>query len=293
MDYSIGERIKDLREHLKMSQKDLCKNICTQGLISRIERSTTIPTAPLLHQLALRLGVDLNYFFDDISRNGINYVQEVKLTINKLIHSHDYHEIMKIVQLEKKNPLFRESHLQQYLLWREGICIYHLEKDSEKALSFLDKALQVRPGTNHTLTEIEVDILASKAIVFSKINDLGQAAAIYEHIFRKIGSFPNFKNKRLLIRVLYNASRNAFDRQNYKESLSYADKALNICIEEEHLYLLGNLFYLKGCTLFRHDRTQKATSLKLLHHAWQIYQLNPIPVLINSLEEEIAYVRTS
>ena len=118
MDYLIGDRIKDLREHLNISQKALSKDICTQGQISKIESNTTIPTAPLLNQIANRLGVDINYFFDDLSRNGIHYVQEAKLNIDKLIRNQNYHEVMYAVRLEKKNPLFRKPHLQQYLLWK-------------------------------------------------------------------------------------------------------------------------------------------------------------------------------
>ncbi|WP_280771191.1 helix-turn-helix domain-containing protein [Salipaludibacillus daqingensis] len=293
MDYLLGERIKDLREHLHISQKGLCEGICTQGLISRIERNTATPTAPLLHQLALRLGVDLNYFFDDISRNGINYVKETIRNIDSQIRDHKYEEVMQTVHLEKKNPLFREKHLKQYLLWREGICVFHMYDDSERALNILDQALQLQQGNERNYTETEMDILASKAIIYSIINKLDVAADIYKILLTHIESLSMLKQNRLIIRILFNASRNAYDRKKYRESLFYADKAIKICLEEEHLYLLGQLYFQKGCSLFEYDRAYKEESLELLHKTLWIYELNPVPELIEDLKEEINYIQNS
>ncbi|SES21879.1 helix-turn-helix domain-containing protein [Salipaludibacillus aurantiacus] len=294
MDYTLGKRIKDLREHLKISQKELCDGICTQGLISRIEGDTATPTAPLLHQIAIRLGVDLNYFFDDISRNGIHYVKEAISHMDKHIRDHNYGEVMKTIQFEKKNPLFKKRHLQQYLLWREGICIFHMENDSQKALELLDRAFHLRLDSNkHPMTETEIDILASKAIVHSKINELDYAADIYRTLLSQLEALPLLKKNRLIIRILFNASRNAYDRNNYMESLFYADKAIKICIEEGHLYLLGHLLFQKGCSLFKHDPSQKEKSLRLLKEALWIYELNPVPEFIKDLNDEIQFIENS
>ncbi|MCR6098734.1 helix-turn-helix domain-containing protein [Salipaludibacillus agaradhaerens] len=293
MDYLIGDRIKDLRDHLHMSQQELSDGICTQGLISRIEKHTATPTAPLLHQLALRLGVDLNYFFDDISRNGIDYVKETINHIDQLVRHHEYEDVMKTIQLEKTNPLFKKPHLQQYFIWREGICVFHMEKDSKKSLLLLDEALALRPDNQKKMSEMDIDILSSKAIVYSEIGRLDLAADIYTTLLNEIERLPLRREYRLIIRILFNASRNAYDRKNYRESLFYANKGIKTCVNEDQLYLLGHLFYQKGCSLFRLHPAKKQESLQLLYDALWIYQLHPVPKVIQELVEEIEIIKNS
>ncbi|WP_078596165.1 helix-turn-helix domain-containing protein [Evansella clarkii] len=292
MDYTLGDRIRDLREHLNMSQRELCRDICTQGLISRIETNTATPTAPVLHQIAVRLGVDLNYFFDDISRDGLNYVKEVMNTIDKYIRDQEYEQVMEIVELEKDNPLFNKKHLQQYLLWREGICVYYLHNDADHALELLDNAFNMGKSEKK-FSEVEIDILASKAIIYSLIKKLDDAANIYRKIIRDVTSLRVVQNKRLVIRVLYNASRNAYDRHEYGEALDYINKALNTCIKEQQLYLLGHILFQKGSTLFRYDPAEKETCIKLLEEALWVYELDPVPAFITALKEEMTLIRQS
>ncbi|MDE5415402.1 helix-turn-helix domain-containing protein [Alkalihalobacterium chitinilyticum] len=292
MEYLLGDRIKDLREHLKMSQRALCKDICTQGLISRIENNTAIPTAPLLHQIAIKLGVDSNYFFDDISSHGYNYVKEVMNTIDKHIGNCEYQEVMNIVKQEKVNPLFNKRHLQQYLYWREGICTYYLHKDREKALELLNKSLYMGTLQNQ-YTETEIDILASQAIIYSLSGDLEHAAEIYKSLLRNVDSLLFVRDKRLVIRILYNASVNSYERKEYEEALKYIDKAYNTCIEEDQLYLFGHILFQKGCALFRYDPSKRDTCIELLKEALWIYELKPVPEFIAYLKEEMKIMTKS
>lgn len=47
------------------SQKELAEGVCDQGQISRIEKGTYMPGADLLHALAKKLQVRMDYFFDE------------------------------------------------------------------------------------------------------------------------------------------------------------------------------------------------------------------------------------
>nr|WP_188109052.1 MULTISPECIES: helix-turn-helix transcriptional regulator [Streptococcus] len=48
---------------MKLSQKELAEGICKQGQISRLENGEYTPGSELLHQLAKRLSVSMDYFF--------------------------------------------------------------------------------------------------------------------------------------------------------------------------------------------------------------------------------------
>jgi transcriptional regulator with XRE-family HTH domain len=63
MNYSIiGNKIKELRQVVDITQGELADGICTQALISRMEKGDIYPNATTLYQISKKLGVDVNYF---------------------------------------------------------------------------------------------------------------------------------------------------------------------------------------------------------------------------------------
>ena len=61
MEIHIGKKLKNIRNYLHMTQQDLAKGICTQSMISLIEKDTEIyPSAHLLYLLSKRLGVSID-----------------------------------------------------------------------------------------------------------------------------------------------------------------------------------------------------------------------------------------
>ncbi|MFV8826406.1 helix-turn-helix domain-containing protein [Alkalihalobacterium sp. APHAB7] len=286
MSYSIGQRIKDLREYFNITQKELCDRICSQGLISRIEKDEVSPTALILEQIAKRLSVDMNYFFDEIHNYGNNYIELTKSTIDKKIRECNYEEVLQIITTEKKSPLFKSDQLKQYMLWREAICVFHVKHDEKRALELLEAALNIGTASPKIISEYELHIYQSKAIIYSMTNKLDEAAQIYKKLVQKINSHTHIKHKRLMINIYYNAGMNAYDRQDYEEAIKLVDYALTLCIGEDYLYLLGQLFFLYGIALFDHDLKNKDESLKYLDKAIFIFTLKNNQANIESVQEE-------
>jgi transcriptional regulator with XRE-family HTH domain len=53
VDYSvIGKKIKELRRDVGLTQEGLAEGICTQALISRIEKGDIYPSATALYQIS-------------------------------------------------------------------------------------------------------------------------------------------------------------------------------------------------------------------------------------------------
>ena len=61
----VGKEIRRLRRSLGLTQKELCKNICDQSMLSKIEKGETFPSANILYQLSVRLKVSMEYFFNN------------------------------------------------------------------------------------------------------------------------------------------------------------------------------------------------------------------------------------
>jgi len=85
VDYSIiGKKIKELRQVVGITQGELGEGICTQALISRIEKGDIYPNATSLYQISKKLGVDVNYFFEIGTTPRLDYIKEVERQLRQL-----------------------------------------------------------------------------------------------------------------------------------------------------------------------------------------------------------------
>ncbi len=55
--YTVGDRIRDMRERQKYSQEELSYGICTPSTLSRIENGLQVPGKKILEGLMQRLGI--------------------------------------------------------------------------------------------------------------------------------------------------------------------------------------------------------------------------------------------
>ncbi|PAD25456.1 hypothetical protein CHH62_11760 [Niallia circulans] len=55
----VGERIRQLRIHKQLTQKELTEGICSITYLSRIENGQINPSAEFLRKVSKRLGYDL------------------------------------------------------------------------------------------------------------------------------------------------------------------------------------------------------------------------------------------
>lgn len=62
---TLGEKIKDLRIASGITQSEVCQNVITRNMLSRIENGAALPSLPTLRYLAKQLGVSAGYFLDD------------------------------------------------------------------------------------------------------------------------------------------------------------------------------------------------------------------------------------
>ncbi|WEG16636.1 helix-turn-helix domain-containing protein [Alkalihalophilus pseudofirmus] len=268
--FRIGHTIKDLRRFYKISQQELAEGICTQAMISRIENDDLYPSAPLLYQIAEKLGVDINYFFNVSETPRLDYAQEVCLQIRRLVRHTKYKEAMEMIHLEKRNPLFQKGQFQQFLLWQEGICYFYKTKDKERCFSLLEEALCLKNTAKDHLAENEIEILTSKAIILCDLNLYIEAIDIFNESLTLLKAIPHTQSSKLEVRILYNMSRAYHLNKQYIRSIETATKGIFLCLKEESMYLLGELYYQKGESLYHKKEVELA--LKCLDQSLWIFK---------------------
>jgi transcriptional regulator with XRE-family HTH domain len=60
----IGTIIKHLRKNLTMTQNELCREICSQSVLSRIENNEEIPNVVVMFLLCRRLEVSMDWVME-------------------------------------------------------------------------------------------------------------------------------------------------------------------------------------------------------------------------------------
>ncbi|MGM0842313.1 MAG: helix-turn-helix domain-containing protein [Bacillota bacterium] len=256
MDYTaIGKKIVQMRKALGFTQKELAKGICTQALISRIEKGDIYPNASTLYEIANKLGVNLNYFLEVGSTPRIDYIEEVEKQLTRLRKGLEYEEMIEIVKVEEKNPLFHTnlSHLQ-LLYWHKGIYEKEVENQGEKSFKTLIHALNLTGNEKKALSEREMEILLSMGVIKFSLEQYEEALTLYSQVQHRLKTHPHLNDIRIHTKLLYNIARVQTRLGNYEESLQSCNAGVKWCLEHESMYLLGEFHYQIGyITELQHD----------------------------------------
>jgi transcriptional regulator with XRE-family HTH domain len=248
VDYSvIGKKIKELRKAVGLTQGDLAQGICTQALISRIEKGDIYPSATALYQISNRLGVDVNYFFEIGTTPRLDYLREVEKQLTKLRVDQRFEEMMEIVKMEEKNPLFyKDNEKLQLLYWHKSIYLFEIEKDSTAAFSMLQKAYKLTCHQKKAMTEREMEILITFGTWESLLNNHQKALEYYKMVEHAIKPADQLHDKSIKTRLFFNTARVLTRIRDFEASTDYCLRAINWCIEEELLWGFGELYYQVG-----------------------------------------------
>lgn len=175
---SIGRIVKDLRKALCITQKELSEEICTQAEISRIENGANMPYADTLYRIAIRLGVDVNYFFEHAHTPRLDYIKDTFSLIRNMVNEDNYEEIERLVKRELKNPLFSPPIYKQFLLWHKGMVEFYVYHRPKKAIQQLWEAIEGYQETSG-YTETQIEIVITLGNIHSETADFDKAIDIY------------------------------------------------------------------------------------------------------------------
>lgn len=286
----IGNNIKKLRKQAQLTQVELADGIGTQAQISKIEQGLVIPLSTTLYEIAEKLGVDIHGFFEQAYEPQSNYLKEVKYQIRKEIRNRNYEEVERILTFEGKNNVFQSDYDYQFFLWHKGIIEFYIYQKREKSIAFLEEAFKLTNKNKDTVTTLqEVEILNSIAIIYNEIQDYQQSIQKYKQAIRHFRGMMEITDRRVEIRLYYGLAKSLFKNQYYGESIDYCKKGINVCINEEILYLLGELYYEQG------QNYQALQKVQLAHHAYrtakQLFQIGRRPAFEKVVDEKITALK--
>ncbi|WP_413305824.1 helix-turn-helix domain-containing protein [Bacillus sp. 1P10SD] len=283
----IGSNIKYLRKYAQITQKQLAEGIGTQAQISRIEKGEVIPLSTTLYEIAEKLGVDVNYFYDLAYTPRIDYVNEVKYQIRKAIRDRNYSEVDRIIKQEEQNRAFKNGSNLQFILWHKGITEYYIRQNIDNSLNILRSAFEIgKSNKKIAISAQDIEIINSMAIIYNEIKQYEQSIQTYLNALNHLKYIPDFSDPKVEIRIYYGLAKSLFKTEQYNESIKYCKKGMTLCIKEELLYLLGELHYESGQNYQALNIQEKA--LEHFSNAKLIFQIGNRREFVGSVKEKIS-----
>ncbi|MGT2783850.1 helix-turn-helix domain-containing protein [Streptococcus merionis] len=240
----LATRIKDRRKELKLSQKELAEGICKQGQISRLENGEYTPGSELLHQLAKKLNVSMDYFFDEQISNESTELTEFKKIAKTFIGHRKYESLKYIYELEKETSHRLSLSDKIYMEWIGALVDFYFYNRKEEATLKLEKVLQ-------SLTTIDLNYLQISNTLFNFYHDtdnLVKFESIQERLANQIQqlSLTTIEELELSIKFHYNLGRYLWLQKDVEQAIKRLTATIKLCKDYKTTYLLADLYILLG-----------------------------------------------
>ncbi|AZQ48678.1 helix-turn-helix domain-containing protein [Bacillus sp. GX] len=284
--YDLGITIKELRVKKNISQSELCHGICSQSQISKIEKGMIFPSSILLYQLSERLGIDPNNIFALTQNKRLKYVENVKCVIRDCIKQKQYTELYEIVKKEKDENAFQTKEDKQFLLWHEAIAIFMVNRSTKTALDLLNNALKLTLTNADFLSEREIDIMQTMSIFYAENKEYEKSIDILRKCLTNFNKLDFPRDREIKLKIIFNLANCLGQAYQHEEAMKYLDKGIKLAINLNTLYLLGELYYLKGWNLLRIKEHNEEDVVDNMKKALFIFELTEKEHYIKRIKEK-------
>lgn len=240
----IATRIKNRRKELKLSQKELAEGICKQGQISRLENGEYTPGSELLHQLAKKLKVSMDYFFDEAISNETTEFTEFQNIAKGFIARRDFDSLKYIYELEKDKSHRLSLADKIYLEWVAALVDFYCYHKKEEAIMNLERLLQSLSKADLMYLQITNTLF----IFYQDTDNLSRFESLKTELIEEVSHFTlnSIEELELSVKFNYNLSRYFWLQNNTEEAIKQVTATIRLCQEHHTTYLLADLFVLLG-----------------------------------------------
>ncbi|MDC3412988.1 helix-turn-helix domain-containing protein [Aquibacillus sp. 3ASR75-11] len=245
---TIGQRIKNRRKGLGLTQGDLSDQNLSRGMISLIERDQTTPSIRTLEIIASKLGVTVSDLLGEAKKNedtnifNTKDVQRIISMCKALINAKKYDDaetsLNELLSLSQGNIPYKGTILK--LLGS----IYFDKNDYKKAINTLsDAQLLITPFD----LEEHFEIYYQLSMCYRYLDNyyLAIESGLYASILLR--SKNNDKYDTLLhLKILYNLAHCQCRVEQFKQGLVTIEEAIELMNNTDVYYSEGSFYMLKG-----------------------------------------------
>ena len=268
---SFGQAIKNIREDLSLTQKDVfLKSGVGSETLRRIESGKVIPKFETLEFLSTVYKQDLNSMFLKYRMEDHSNFYEIKNNLESKFDRDDFKtlnvELKKLSStLESINNSFYKNLIQQLMLLTEAVILYKDNCDNHAALDKLVIAMKITtPSFNldeyqsFVYSSIEIRTLMNIAFILRRLKDTEKHLEIMEFCTHSIDF-----NDEIYPKLCHNLST-AYKRNNdFEKALEYSNLGIKSCQENRNFSGLNILYFGKGIAEYKLNKIEYKNSLNI------------------------------
>lgn len=220
-----------------MSQKNLAEGICTQTIISRLEKGEVTPSIDIFFKIIKKLNIPTSEIEELFDIDTKEY-QPSNFKVNELmelLYKRDYKTLDFVLSSIDKNTLDSENIL--YFEWFQAITTYHIKNQLELAIKNLKTLIaKVEAGSI-----LYCDICNSLGNFYSEKELFEDALLWYEKVLPYIKIIQNTSSEQ----PFYYSIARIYGILNKLNDATYWNSiAITKALENKSFYLLGDNYYL-------------------------------------------------
>lgn len=228
------DNVRRLREIHNMSQSDLAEGICSQGMISKIEKHQVSPDIEIMIKIAKKFNLTVSQLIGQSSVGDT--FDTIKREIRLLAEKRDFVRMQSYLDEVHFESL---SYSQDFRNWVNAMLMYEVREKPEEALALLLNTLETVEITD---VEQHVVILSTLGAIFVDREEYQIAFEYFEQAYELQKDVPI--NLYMQRRLLFNMARSLYQLQDYVQSVFFTRLAIRSTISEDSLFLLDDLHLL-------------------------------------------------
>ncbi|MED4590500.1 helix-turn-helix domain-containing protein [Priestia flexa] len=236
---SIGEKIKERRKELGLTQNDLSGPTLSHAMISLVERNQTKPSLKTLEFIAGKLGVTVSYLMEDEDEESVdsNNIQREINTLEAFIKNSKITEAENLISNLKNKELPIEF---KGIFLKLSSEVEVIKKNYNEAIKMLDQSLYyITPNDLNKYIEIYYGL----SFCYMQVKDYQQS--IKNSLYSLLFFDSNFcsENPVLQLKLYYNLAYCYCKEAKFNEGLNIIQKALDL-MKSTDIYHQQGLFYM-------------------------------------------------
>lgn len=261
--YTYGTKLKKIRKHQHLSQKELAHDICSQAMLSRIENNDVIPNVVIMQQLCHRLNVSLDDIVSSDDTTFIHSKNQTKDVLKQMRYLHQtqqYHQLLRIIESFNPNKSLKADDELQIFYYYYACALSYLEqKAPEEILEIFQKSLAYTFSHDKDfVTDMEVLILCEIGKTYLAMDKTEMGVS---NLSRSFTFLQQHSRKRLnieLVRVFYTIGLSYTRYQEYDLAKDIVNQGIQWAQERQVSYYLDELFLLKGIVSQKPEKIEEA-----------------------------------
>ncbi|MHA8138350.1 helix-turn-helix transcriptional regulator [Lactobacillaceae bacterium Scapto_B20] len=279
----LGNKIKQRRNQFNLSQAQLAKGICTQGLISQIENKNVSVNVDIIYSLCHRLDLNINDVI--VNRKTKNKTLDL---VESLIWDKQYEDAAELmIQLSVRKLDTRELKCRYHCY--QGVIESRLNRNAQAAINHFKEVLLKYNGLSNislysTWTHIEI------AKSYLMLKDPYQAQQFNELSigYLKRHRFNDQVDFRPLVNVYLESIHLHQQLMRFEDALVMSETVCNFLLSIDSMYQMGTLNLAMAKSFIADKSHAKAIDhLERAHHFGDYYNDHQLVTTVNELREQM------